>query len=63
MQLVFVKLYILVLVLLDLSYFMTIAMNPGIISEKHMIVYKDSDVKSCKSCMRKKVDMCHCYEC
>lgn len=63
LQLIFVKLYILLLVLMNLSYFFTIAMNPGIIAENHMKIYKDSDIRSCKVCLRKKVDMTHCYEC
>ena len=56
-----VKLYSLTFVLINLSYFFTVAMNPGIKSEKDTPeMEEDGEMRYCKICMKKKVDMFHC---
>ena len=58
------KLYLLVLVLLDLSYFLTIAMNPGIVSERDMPPPpEEGELRYCKACNRRKFEMSHCNDC
>ena len=58
------KLYALVLVLLDISYFLTIAMNPGIVSEQDLPPAEDGqELRYCKACNRRKVEMSHCNDC
>jgi hypothetical protein len=61
-QMLMLKLYLVCLSLIDFSYFLTVAMNPGIVSEEHM-GRGEGEVRYCKVCDRRKVEMTHCNEC
>lgn len=61
---IMVNLLILSLVFIDISYFLTVFMNPGIVSEQHMLEKCSGDgFKFCEKCNRRTKDMDHCRDC
>lgn len=58
-----VKFYVLALLLINLSYFLTVFMNPGIVAEKDLDLTHAGTAKFCESCSRKTVEMTHCRTC